>query len=119
MPDICHHVYAGGKDGGVRGKKCARPESEHCAGACDRGAPSDHALNDRCAGVHHMFMRRPITGTYRVSSRTAVFGVIVLDGVVNSAPPMAKWAVGQPWEVMRQWCAKKGMRTERVRDVEP
>lgn len=111
----CYHIYAGGKDGGKRGQRCARPEAQHCSGAHDRSAASDHAIGDPCAGVHHMFMRRPICGLFQVTLGRSTFGVEVVDGFVKTAAPIAKWCIGQPWEVAREWFQAKGGRPERVR----
>lgn len=56
----------------------------------------------------------PEAGLFQVTLGSATFGVVVVNGIVESAAPFAKWCIGKPWEHARQWFVRKGGKLERV-----
>lgn len=52
----------------------------------------------------------------RVVMPRAVFAVVVRDGVVVDAAPIARWAVGQDERKVAAWFRARGARFEPLRD---
>jgi hypothetical protein len=44
----------------------------------------------------------------RISGPKWTFVIIEKDGVVVDSPPISKWAIGKPLEMVLVWWAKKG-----------
>jgi hypothetical protein len=40
---------------------------------------------------------------YRITTNYCCFAVEVEDGFVVNAAPISKWAIGKPWDVVRDW----------------
>ena len=52
---------------------------------------------------------------FRIDLPYATFGVIVEDGTVREAPPIAAWAISRTWVEFCNWVSHKGGSTIVVR----
>lgn len=44
----------------------------------------------------------------------ACYGIVVVDGRITAAPPIARWAIGQPLASMRRYVNARGGRLARI-----
>jgi hypothetical protein len=51
---------------------------------------------------------------YRVTLSYACYGVVVRDGQIIEAAPIARWSVGKPLAQFAAWVRKKGGKLEVV-----
>ena len=56
-----------------------------------------------------------MTDCYWISLSYATYGVIVRDGIVVEAAPIAHWMIGKHWSYCSRWVIRKGGEVRRVR----
>lgn len=50
---------------------------------------------------------------YQITTPFACYGIVVLNGLVVEAAPIAYWAVGKTWEYVSNYYKRKGYTYER------